>query len=284
MTLGALCRSGIRPIRQPYPRPIERKLPRGKAVTIGIGFNCVNGIVLCSDTQITWQGSHKAYRRKIYTHRGDAWTAAFSFAGLADVMESFDEKFDSAMSDIRPPCTVEKIQQGLEGVLLRMDVLDNEGVNRLHMVGGIAVPGDRWKLIGTDQKIVRKIDDYGYVGCGDTSLLRFLGPMFCESSDYTVRQATMLGVYLIMKARTHVDGCGGDTEGIVIRPSGAIEEITPTAIYRAEQGMLKLEKYVKRTASALFDKRVSDEDFSKLLNALTGNLKEEHFQMGIGID
>lgn len=150
MALGALCRPGPCPIRQPYPRLIERRLPQVKAVTIGVGFKCVNGVVLCFDTQLAWEGSHKGYKRKIYTHSGNGWTAAFSFAGLRDLMESFDEKFDSAMSAMRPPFTVAKIQQTIEKVLFRIDLLDKPEINRLQMVCGIAAPSEQWKLLGTD--------------------------------------------------------------------------------------------------------------------------------------
>jgi hypothetical protein len=33
--------------------PASRRLPRITAVTIGIGFRCMDGFVLCADNQIT---------------------------------------------------------------------------------------------------------------------------------------------------------------------------------------------------------------------------------------
>ena len=273
----------LKPYLTPTQRPTER-LRKGKAVTIGVGFFCQDGIVICSDNQVTWEDSHKDYKRKILIHDAPEWITAFTYAGSPEVMECFFEKFEATAATLRPPFTVAKIHEAVETVLFCMDILDNQ-VNQLQMICGISILNGEWKLLRTEQKVVRKVSDYGYVGCGEGSLLRFLGRILCgDYTEFKIRHAMMLGVYLTMKARTHVDGCGGDTEGIILRPNSGVEGISPNLIYRAEQDMLLLEKRIKLVVGALYDKAASDDLFAKLLDQLDRELKQQHFQMGIYVD
>src|SRR5271165_1553360 len=95
----------LKPYLTPTRRPTERlRKKAAKAVTIGIGFLCSDGIVLCADNQITWPGSHKHHKSKIYHHDSSAeWKAVFTFAGNPDLMESFNGKFRDTMTIMRAP-------------------------------------------------------------------------------------------------------------------------------------------------------------------------------------
>ena len=94
-----------------------RRLPRAKAVTIGIGFRCVDGVVLCADNQITFPGSHKFYERKLYQASGkdNEWQAGFTFAGTLDLMKNFYENFVEAMQDAKPPVEAATIKNVIKG-------------------------------------------------------------------------------------------------------------------------------------------------------------------------
>jgi len=67
-------------------------------VTIGIRFFCSDGIVLCSDTQVTWEQFHKDYEHKI-KHYGEAekWIVAFTYSGNPAVRKMFDDKFQETI-------------------------------------------------------------------------------------------------------------------------------------------------------------------------------------------
>src|ERR1039458_9611374 len=101
--------------------PKPKRLPVRKAVTIGVGFRCVDGIVLCADNQITWQGSHKAYECKIRQHRTDEWTLVNTFSGDPEVFKSFNEKFDEAMPHASNPHTARQIRSVIASVISSMD-------------------------------------------------------------------------------------------------------------------------------------------------------------------
>src|ERR1700719_3848454 len=71
--------------------PNRRRLPGTKSVTIGVGIKCTDGIVLCADSQFTFQNSHKFYDTKIYNLHLDkrpGWVC-FTFAGDPGLMDMF---------------------------------------------------------------------------------------------------------------------------------------------------------------------------------------------------
>lgn len=287
----------IRPFPKPHPRIIPRpqpkRLPKRKAVTIGIGFKCSNGIVLAADTQVTWEGSHKDYECKLYPHRQHEWTVVFTFSGSPSLMKSFDGKFGEAIAYLPPPYSVAKLRDAIETVLQLFDVLKDKP-EQLSLLCAVCVPSAGFGLFKTEGHTIHEVPDYEYVGFGDSSVLRFLGPLLTDifvtvipsirQFGYIVRQAVIIATYLVLKAKTHVDGCGGDTDVWVMHPSGMWEPKNAGEIYRTEQMMLKIEHYIKRTAALFFDKRFSDEDFAVVLEQLTKLLKDEHFEFRIPID
>jgi hypothetical protein len=249
-------------------------------VTIGVGFLCEDGIVLCADNQITWPESHKYYECKIYPHGNDEWSMVNTFAGDPDLAKSFNGKFKDAMNRVERPYTAAKIQDVIETVLSFLDVLDTNSSD-LWMLCAIAIPNSTMRLVRTTGKVVSEVSDYSYVGVGDSSLLRHLGQLITGVQLYRPRRADhayMLGTYLVLKAKTHVEGCGGDTDAFVLRPSGHVE-IRSGDYYRTEQQMLRIESKIKVVASCFFDKRIADSDFDKVVAELVRVLKEDHHEV-----
>lgn len=270
----------LRPQLTPARRPAKRlRKKAAKAVTIGVGFLCLNGIVICADNQITWPGSHKYYKCKIYPHNTPDWGAVFTFAGNPNLMESFDGKFRDAMQIVTAPFTTRRIQEVIETLLSLMDTVDSDP-DGLHMLCGIATPNTGMRLLKTERKVVSEVRGYDYVGVGDSSILRYLGQLITESyAGYTTQQAFALATYLVLKAKTHVEGCGGDTDAMILRPNGHIEPKNLGDTYNAEQQMLRIENEVRRTSTAFFDGRVSDQDFEVALDRLVRLLRDNHVQM-----
>jgi hypothetical protein len=257
-----------------------------RAVTIGIGFECRDGIVLCADTQLTWPQYHKYYERKIYPHLSDSmdYTIAFTFAGNPDLMKSFNGKFADALKLLKAPFTADKIQALVETVLDLMDVVDGDE-SGLFMLCGIVIPDKEMRLIKTSRKIVSRVDEYvgyDYVGAGDSSVLRFLGELLAHQpgDQFIERHATVLGSYLVSRAIAYVDGCGGDTDIFVLHSYGTLEDRGAMA-YRYEQSMLRIEHFVKAAAMKFFDRRVQEIEFTESIERLNKSLQQEHLQFQV---
>jgi len=70
-------------LRQILPALPKRLLGRREAVTIAAGFRFADGVVLCADTQITYQGVAKVSGTKIFPFefKRNGSRAVFTFSG-----------------------------------------------------------------------------------------------------------------------------------------------------------------------------------------------------------
>jgi hypothetical protein len=208
-------------------------------MTIGVAFRCEDGIVMCSDTQITWPESHKYYECKIYEHRFEGLTMVNTFSGDPETVKVFNEKFDGAIALIPGPYTAKKVHELIEQVL---EFLDN---SNFYMLCAVVIPNAEMRLLRTTGRLVREVENYDYIGAGDSSLLRYLGSLLTEclgreiGSDY----AYHIACYFVLKAKTFIDGCGGDTNAFIVRPHGHIE-LRDGDTYNTEQEFLWLERNV----------------------------------------
>src|SRR5437667_10396709 len=72
-----------------YPHPGRPPIRKRAAVTIALGFNCPDGIVLCTDSMDS-DGVSKNKVNKIWCYETqDQWGLSVASAGEADLMESF---------------------------------------------------------------------------------------------------------------------------------------------------------------------------------------------------
>lgn len=260
-------------------------------MTIAIGFRCSDGVVLAADTQLTARDSHKLYETKMQPHLTEEHNVTFSFAGDYTLWRSFNEKFAQALQLVPRPLTVPKIKNTIEAVLSLFDVLDTNPAE-LNLLCGIAVPDSGFTLCKTQGHAIHEVSGYEYVGVGDSSLLRFLGPLLTQpppvapigQSGVIVRQAVMIATYMVMKAKTNIDGCGGDTDVWVVRSDGNLRVESLSDIYRIEQMMLMLEHHLKHVATHFFDKRFTNEQFERQLRIMGRTLISDHQQFRVPYD
>lgn len=240
-------------------------------MTIGIGFLCEDGIVLCADNQITWPESHKYYECKLYPHGTAGWTVAMTFSGSPELMKSFNGKLRDSMALMPAPYTVSRIQDNVETILSFFDVLKDDPM-QLSLLCGIVIPGKEFRLLKTEGWIVREVSRFEYVGVGDSSVLRYLSPFLTQTRGYTISQAFNLGIYLTLQARRYIEGCGGETDAIVLKSNGRLTNFRGP--HHVEQKLLLLEHFLNRAATDFFDDRSTEEEFKDSVERLTKALKE----------
>jgi hypothetical protein len=239
---------------------------KGKAVTIGVGFDCNDGILLCSDTQITREGFHKFYEHKLFPHQGSGWSVAFTYAGDPHTMKSFDDSFSDAMYSITAPITLAIIEQQIKDTLSTIDSGD-----QLFLLCGIVASGAKRLLKVEGLKPGRVSIDF--VGVGDVSVLRYLFSMLSRGViSYSVQRAELLSAYLVLQAKRWVDGCGGETEVIIIRQDGRIEP-SPRIQQGVEMIFGILEEYLSRVAVGFFDERITEPELDERLATLSNRMK-----------
>jgi hypothetical protein len=186
---------------------------------------------------------------------------------------------------------VKRIRDAIETVLRFFDTLRDDPMS-LNLLCAVTVPGDDQMLFRTEGYVIHRVTDYEYVGFGDSSLLRFLGPLItapppvatANQMGRIVRQAVPMATYLVMKAKTHVDGCGGDTDVFVVRPNSLLTLWSFTEIFKIEQMMLMLEHHTMHVAAHFFDRRFSGDQLAETLEFLASRLKSDHQEFQISGD
>ena len=231
-------------------------------MTIGIGFKCVDGIVICADTQITVEGSHTFYAPKVWDYRepDDKWSVVFTYAGSVDLMDSFKDKLIRFLGDNEPATTLD-LKDATEIVLNNMRSVAKRG---LDMLGALCIPDKELRMIKTSDRLVSNAADYEYVGAGDSSLLRCLADIVCTTRgphyNHTSEQAVKIGTYLIQKAKRYTaDSCGGDTEIFVLHSHGH-HDVQSGRTKEIERQIIDIEERLYPAVSLCFDMRISNSD------------------------
>jgi hypothetical protein len=229
---------------------------------VTIGFDCNDGILLCADTQITREGFDKFYEHKIFPHQGSGWSVASTYAGDPTTMKSFDDAFADAMYSVELPVTLEIIEQKIKNALSATN-----GGKRLFLLCGMVVPNAK-RLLRIEELKSNRIPSGGFVGLGDVSVLRYLFSILSRGVlSYSVQHAELLSAYLVLQAKRWVDGCGGETEVMIIRQDGRIEP-SPRNQLGVEMRFGILEEYLSHFAVGFFDERITEAELDARPNSV----------------
>ena len=276
----------IRALPKPLPdysiKRREQRLPKGKAVSVGVAFRCTTGIVLCSDTQITWKDQHKAYDTKQFYLAGIHWTMASVYAGDPQLWKSFRDKFYELIeafstSHSREPETTKELRDILETALCYFNELDSDPM-ALCLLMGFVIENKEIKLVKSEGKLVSDVNVFDCVGCGDSSVLRYFAPFTADITQYewpTISQALYTGTYWVLQAKRWIDGCGGDTEAFVLYWKGTMHKRDKSDICEWEHRLSTLEMDVSSIWKMLGDGKKTDEEFENSIAALGKRLREE---------
>jgi len=244
-------------------------------VTIGVGFKCVDGIVLCSDTQITFQGSHKFHQNKICEIElpsAGGW-ACFTFAGDPDLMMMFKDRLVDSMGKADYIPTGHNTRKLIETTLARMKNVIMPNPYGLFTLFGLSIGSDL-QLIKTSKITVNEVPLYDYVGVGDSSIVRYLESLFLSGPFHlTIKTAAVIATYFVAKAKAFVDGCGGDTNLIELLPGGSLREcstMTPTM----EQDVLMAEFFLKQFFFDVMNSNASEQQREAALKRFTDRIRD----------
>lgn len=233
----------IRPFPKPHFPPHRKPewLPERKAVTVALGFNCGDGIVMCSDQQITSKGWHKYHESKMYaiSSFGDQapYTAMLTYAGDPHLAKTIYEKL--AASQIGFDST-ESLKSLLEGLLSEIPRDDAESTHFL--CGFCRKPG----ILGLLRTSGYSVHEVGAdrIGLGDSSLLSFLFSLMV-AQPIDVWRAVVIGHYIIEQAKKFLDGCGGDTDIQILRGNGRFAPPDPALIEKSSEAATAIEHDIR---------------------------------------
>jgi hypothetical protein len=140
-----------------------RRLREPKALTIAIAAKCTDGLVMCSDTQVTHPGGYKSHECKISTiqlaeNRG---TLLLSYAGIPDDERAIVELISNNISG--QDKTFEKVREALQDALNK--VLGRSKRNH-QMLCGFCDSGN-FRLLKSSDRVISPVPIWDCVGYGD---------------------------------------------------------------------------------------------------------------------
>ena len=242
-------------------------------MTLGIGFQCRDAIVICSDTLITYGESHQSYEHKIYRRSDRQLSVVFTYSGFPNTMTNFVSKFEDQLSGF-PQKGKEVTAYGIQN-LIESILQNSEFSEGLDLLCGIAVPNREMRLLkALSGKIGPCSTVWDCIGSGDSSLVKSLGSLLANSvNGYSLPQAELLGIYMIRQASRWVPGIGGEPDVFILHSDG---RVVPSA--RIPSGVNArfeiLERHFSPVAEAFFDSRIPEDELDRRIQVLARSLKE----------
>ena len=210
-------------------------------MTIGVGFRCTNGVLICADRQVTSIAGFKTKMRKISrTTSWDRWLL-FSYAGDQDASQvmfgKVRERFMAEFQKSRSKKEGDKAKAALEKIFSDRNV---KGLETLIAIcigdsGGI-------HLFRTCERKVMEAQ-IECIGGGDTSAVRYAASLLV-TEPLTINQAGIIGSYLVHVASTWVDGCDGEADIAAIHEDSFIAEGEGGPFKNTTERFLRCEKEI----------------------------------------
>ena len=205
--------------KPPYPSRHQEGKP---LMTIAIGFRCPEGIVLCTDRQITDYGSNYKYsEQKIYPIVGRNWCVACAYAGYRNIMKAVQTKFERRLNSETNP-NLDFIENCLTGILAEVKKVNRKQVESQQMFCAMSAPeGERLLQFQADLASEVSNGQWEVLGAGDSSLIRYLIDVTgVRRARMSASQALLIGFYMVSKANTYIPGCKDGPDLAFVRRGG----------------------------------------------------------------
>ncbi len=177
-------------------------------MTITLGFQCFDGIVLCADS-LESDGVTKRFVEKLWTYEvQDEWGIAIASAGEADLADSFNDDLKEVLgnSDFDEVILLSKLKLAIKSV--RESYPDAE-FGFLAAVYGMPSLYKKLFRVTDESKHLGPIRRYQALGIGG-GLATFLASQLYRNS-MCVEECIRLGAFILAQVKEHTEGCGGPT-------------------------------------------------------------------------
>jgi hypothetical protein len=210
------------------------------------------------------------------------------YAGDPHLWKSFRNKFAEVLqthfkANSREPATSKELRDILETALCYFSELDSDPL-ALCLLMGFVITNKEILLVRTEGKLISDVYVFDHIGCGDSSLLRYLTPITAERDRWpTISQALYTGTYWVLQAKRWVEDCGGDTEAFVLHWNGRMHQRNGVTS-NWEQHLLGLELEFAKVLKNLGDTAINDdEEFESRLAMFCRHLREERALLRSGL-
>lgn len=240
-------------------------------MTIAAGFPCSDGLVLCADTQETITGYAKVNTEKMTQIETPFYNIVFTGSGDSGLIDMTVQLMDQALTQ-KQPNAAWKIEE-----VLRDSLVDS--FNR-YVVPGFQFPAAELPatpdlLIGLQQSssatlyrasgaTFRRVYDSQCIGTGVVLGKSLIAQLF--ESSMTIGQGWLVALYVLHQAKTWVDGCGGNTDILLLsNRNKAITRIPTSQVKDLENHFDQFNAYVRPIFLAAADQNIPHDQFDDLM-------------------
>ncbi|MGA2904972.1 MAG: hypothetical protein ABSD98_14145 [Candidatus Korobacteraceae bacterium] len=262
-------------------------------MTIAAGFRCVDGIMLCADTQET-VGFLKRKHPKLDVRGATAYPFTLStephdeheqrndpcavFAGAGndgDFLDALVDKLWRAMNGKGSEGLDAMIEAAEDELIVQyqrfVKVMPDGVPKTLLLVGVWAGPGD-FELVKINGPVLKRGIILDAVGCGEDLVTYVTSRLLYMKSWLT--QAIPVGIYMIDQAKEHVDGCGGDTQLVAIRELGRVEAYTSEDVKAETSRLRELDALARRIVGLSMGIHSTEVEYNALIEQYLVRLRE----------
>jgi len=255
--------------------------PPEQAVTIGVGFRCVDGVVIAADTQYTRGVAYKTQGPKLFqiTQRDDLVVIAAG-AGTVPYMKRAAEKIGTALQACKIP-QLEEVRVITEAALVdffKVHVYPSPSANNLGftLILGVWTKADGFGLFTSTNTTVTPITeadaDSCTIGTGFPVADFALG--LTHQFGINGETAKLIAAFCIKGAKDYSDHCGGKTHIWTLTGDHTgcrLEKVIPVDVDDAEQYAADLFDTIKVMLTLLDPESTLDDSF---IGDVVGAFKE----------
>lgn len=243
-------------------------------MTIIAGFRCADGVVLCADTQETL-GTAKRNVPKLRFEPRDPLaeteehhaSLAVAFCGAGDgplIDKLTTEAWNAAKSktDLATVCAT--IEQSIKDQYTELGRIYQRGsCPEVQLIFGAKMGGES-RLFTAMGPIVNEKYEFDSGGVGHY-MADFIASKH-HHNDITVQQCAILAAYILFEAKKHVEGCGGESQIVILRNSGSSGSVWDHRLHH----ITEIANLASDTADEVFmqiaDMDVDDEKAAQQIN------------------
>ena len=224
-------------------------------MTIGAGFRCTDGLVICVDQEYTEGGLLKFTGSKMQVYEGLSCKCVLTFSGDRDFatmgMDNMIEKIhrsNETSAEIRAIIAGEIQQLHKKHIYRHPGYRDGIGPEVSYLVG-VWTEQQQTDLWSTSRTTLTPVETWQPIGVGHYLAAYIGGTLF---DDFlSVREAALLGSYLLSEAKEHVPGCGGKSMIVTITKDGKIKKDDSLTVFEGEAWFSEFSDLVKKLFYAL---------------------------------
>lgn len=213
------------------PRPVPRRFPPTKSMTIALGILASDGLVLAADTQETIQGyakfTHGKMGASLVSGLGKpenrracmiagAGSSPHLHALTALLQRRFTAKPTVSSVDEAESVFAEIIQTFHADHILPYAQYPSIERPEVSMLIGVLQPSSGSKLLVSRNNLLQDAKPYEAVGVGEILAKTFL-ERFYQLPLLDVWKTIPLAAYIMYLVKSSVDGCGGETDMMCLR-------------------------------------------------------------------